>query len=131
MSQSLLYPAEPEVFERILSILGQPRNVELIYTFKGDKYLEFLQPEKADWFSIKLNCELTVERVLQLYKEYVEGYVMDVKEATESEKRLSSFKAHWYVGSSLVDFDSFQLKIDAKENLENAFEQNLLPHNVL
>ena len=126
MPMFVIYPAEPEVLKQILDALGEPRDLEVRISIRDERLKEIFKLEEVKWFTIQCTCRPKAERVLELYKEYYEGYVNVSKGAilqiNERPRTISHFKAKWYVDGLSAEFDGFKLKIYSRGDVRKAIE---------
>ena len=126
MPMFVVYPAKPEVLKQILDALGEPRYLEVGVSVRDERLRELFKPDEVERFTIQYTCRPNAERVLELYREYYEGYVNVSKGVrTRVSGRLRTvlhFKAEWYVDGLSVEFDGFKLKMSSRENVSKAVE---------
>ena len=92
-----------------------------------DKRLkELFKPDEVKWFTIQYTCKPKTESVLELYREFYEGYVNMSKgvrtQVSERLRTVSHFRAKWYVDGLSAEFDGFKLKISNRGNISKAVE---------
>ena len=75
MPMFVIYPAKPEVLKQILDALGEPRDLEVGVSVRDERLKELFKLDEVKWFTIQCTCRPKAERVLELYREYYEGYV--------------------------------------------------------
>jgi len=122
----VVYPVEPKVLKQILDALGEPRDLEVGVSVRDERLKELFKLDEVKWFTIQCTCRPKAERVLELYREYYEGYVNVCKGAilqvNERPRTISHFKAKWYVDGLSAEFDGFKLKIHSRGNVGKAIE---------
>ncbi len=121
----IVYPAEPGVLKQMLDVLGGCRDVEVEVSIKDERLRGIFKPDDVEHFTVGYHCKPTVERTLELYREYYEGYVSRIgveARVGEGMKAILSFKARWYVDGLSAEFDGFKLKLSVRESLEKAVE---------
>ncbi|RLE78724.1 MAG: hypothetical protein DRJ51_09040 [Thermoprotei archaeon] len=126
MPMFAIYPAEPEVLKQILDVFGEPRDLEVRISIRDERLKELFKLDEVKWFTIQCTCRPKAERVLELYREYYEGYVNVSKGAilqvNERPRTISHFKAKWYVDDLSAEFDGFKLKICSQGNVSKAIK---------
>ncbi len=115
MPMFIVYPAEPIVLKKILDALGEPRELEVGISVRDESLKDLIKPDEADLFTIQYTSRPKAERVLELYREYYEGYVNIGKgveaQIGEKPRMITHFKAEWYVDGLSAEFDGFKLKM--------------------
>jgi len=121
----VVYPAEPGILKQILDVLGEPRDVKVEVSIKDERLRDIFKPDDVEHFTVEYHCKPTVERTLELYRKYYEGYTSRIgvkARVEEGLKAILSFKASWYIDGLSVEFDGFKLKLNVRESLERAIE---------
>ncbi len=122
----VVYPVEPKVLKQILDVLGEPEDLEVGVSVRDEKLKELFKLDEVERFTIQYTCKPKAERVLELYREYYEGYMNISKEVkvqvSEKLRTVSHFKAKWYVDGLSAEFDGFKLKMSSQENVSKAIE---------
>jgi len=115
-----VYPARPDVLEQILNVLGEPSDVVVDFSIRDERLKNILKLDDVKHFTITYHCKLTIERILELYREYYEGYVnrLRVKVGEKRLRAILSFKATWYIDGFSAEFDGFKLKLNVRGDLE-------------
>jgi len=121
----IVYPAEPNVLKQVLDVLGEPSDVEVEASIEDEELRKILKLDEMEHLTVKYRCRLTAEKVLELYKEYYEGYVGGTKakaRVKEGLKATLSFKARWYLDGLSAEFDGFKLRLSVQGSSEKAVE---------